>query len=644
MFVRKSFLKRRIWMACPHLRPSLASALLITAIGLGYAQAEAPKGDISAGENSPPPIMWQQWSDKIFEQARREHKFVLLNLENSGSHWCHVMDDQTYNDPDVRQLLEKSYLTVKVDQSQRPDIYNRYRGYGLPATILFNTDESEIVRKEGYLSSGQMARLLQAVIDDPSPGPSVVPESIITYSTDPTPSPSLIAELGKDFKTQYEVSDQLSAFGVEYLDEDEIEYGIVLARRGDKEEEKNVREKLDDAERLIDSTWGGVFQSLVVPLKTSSSEPAFQYSRVQISGKVDTTGDSWNDAHYEKPLITEAQAIQIYAQAYGHWRTPEYLVTARNVERYVYDFLTSSEGAFYMGQDGDVAPGIDRGTYFARDDLERRALGTPKVDEHVFARENGLMIDALCSLYAVTGEDATLKEAERSADWVIAHRGLVDGGFSHDEHDVAGPFLGDSVAMGHGFLALYEVTGDRQWLKRAAAAEHFIETNFSSDSGTGFITSKTPTNRAYNPHPDRGENVQVARFANLLGQYTGNREDEDMAAQAMRYLVTPEIAKGDLSAPVLLAATEFTQSPVHITVVGKKSDPAAQALFRAAMDVGFSYKRLEWWDAAEGTLARNDRQYPPLPYAAAFISTTSTMSAPIVDPHILEVLSAKASE
>ena len=78
------------------------------------------------------PIVWQPWSDEVFAQATREHKFVLLDLEASWCHSCHAMDQQTYNDPAVRQLMEKSYIAVKVDQSFRPDISNRYHGYDLP--------------------------------------------------------------------------------------------------------------------------------------------------------------------------------------------------------------------------------------------------------------------------------------------------------------------------------------------------------------------------------------------------------------------------------------------------------------------------------------------------------------------------------
>ena len=73
----------------------------------------------------------------------------------------------------------------------------------------------------------------------------------------------------------------------------------------------------------------------------------------------------------------------------------------------------------------------------------------------------------------------------RAARWVLAHRALSNGGFTHDEHDVAGPYLGDTLAIGQAFLSLYEVTGDREWLKHAEDASRFLAGNFASPSGAG---------------------------------------------------------------------------------------------------------------------------------------------------------------
>jgi uncharacterized protein YyaL (SSP411 family) len=198
--------------------------------------------------------------------------------------------------------------------------------------------------------------------------------------------------------------------------------------------------------------------------------------------------------------------------------------------------------------------------------------------------------------------------------------------------------------MGQAFLALYEVTGDREWLKRAEAARRFISAHFEASSHAGFVTSKTPTDQAYPPHPERDENAQMARFANLLSQYTGKPGDKEAATRAMRYLATPDVATAWLSAPVLLAEMQFTQPPIHLTIVGSKKDPAAKNLFRTALDSGRVYERVEWWDPSEGPLPHADVQYPSFPRAAAFICTASTCSSPIYDPRILDSRSRKADE
>jgi uncharacterized protein YyaL (SSP411 family) len=80
---------------------------------------------------------------------------------------------------------------------------------------------------------------------------------------------------------------------------------------------------------------------------------------------------------------------------------------------------------------------------------------------------------------------------------------------------------------------------------------------------------------------------------------------------------------------VLLTDFELTRPPLHLTVVGPKSEAAAQSLFRAALEYPSLYKRVEWWDTREGKLPNPDVQYPSVARAAAYICTERTCSAPI---------------
>jgi uncharacterized protein YyaL (SSP411 family) len=179
----------------------------------------------------------------------------------------------------------------------------------------------------------------------------------------------------------------------------------------------------------------------------------------------------------------QAENLRIYAEAYALWQDPKYLDAAKKIRGFLRNFLTSPESAFYTSQNADVKNGEESTAYYQLDDAGRRKRGLPHVDQHIYARENGWAINALATFYAVSGDETALKDATRAADWIIAHRSLGNGGFGHDEHDSAGPYLGDSVSMARAFLKLYEVTGDPQWLQHAGETAQFAAKNFNGEAG-----------------------------------------------------------------------------------------------------------------------------------------------------------------
>jgi hypothetical protein len=259
----------------------------------------------------------------------------------------------------------------------------------------------------------------------------------------------------------------------------------------------------------------------------------------------------------------------------------------------------------------------------------------PRVDQHIYARENGWAINGLVALYAATGDAPALDEALRATRWIIANRALPGGGFRHGSSDSNGPYLGDTIAMERAFLSLYGATAGRQWLVRAEAAMKFIDANFRDPQGAGFDSSKSPTDRAYAPHPERDENVVVVRAANLLFRITANAADKDIADRAMRYVAADPVVFRLPAAAPLLADYELSAEPLHLTIVGRKDDPLAKSLFEQALRYPSSYKRLEWWDPGQGAAGRlpnPDVQYPSLKVSAAFICTSRTCSPPIFKP------------
>jgi uncharacterized protein len=553
-------------------------------------------------------IFWQtQWNQTLFTQAAHEHRFVLLDLHAVWCHWCHVMDAQTYADPAVVALIGKRYLAVSVDADSDPALASRYGDWGWPATIVLAADGTEIVKRRGFIPPAQMASLLQAIIDDPSPGPSVQAAAAPSTSGAAALSAAQRAAFTKTYLDAYDLKYGGWGSGQKFLDAPTLEYTLerVLEER-DAQAALRARQTLDANLRLIDPVWGGVFQYSATP--------------------------DWTSPHYEKLLSFQADDLRIYSEAYARWHEPRYLNAASALEHYLTNFLTSPQGAFYVSQDADLSSRIPGQEYYAHSDAARRSLGIPRIDTHVYARENGWAIRALCQFHDVTGKEQALDSAVRAANFVLAQRSLPGGGFRHDVKDGGGPYLDDTLAMGQAFLALYRSTGDRTWLVHARAAMAFIDTHLSDRRG-GYMSAPVASGATgvfRDPPRSLGQNAEVARFANLLNRYTADEHYRQAALHAMQYLATASDA-GELRTDVLLAAHELDNAPIHITIVGAKGDAAAQALHAAALQFPAPYLQVDWWDKSEGPLPNPEVSYPQLKRAAAFACTGSSCSTPVFE-------------
>src|SRR6266513_437125 len=73
------------------------------------------------------PIRWQEWGEEAFATAQRENKPMLLDIGAVWCHWCHVMDRESYDDPEVARIVNENFIAVKVDRDERPDIDSRYQ-------------------------------------------------------------------------------------------------------------------------------------------------------------------------------------------------------------------------------------------------------------------------------------------------------------------------------------------------------------------------------------------------------------------------------------------------------------------------------------------------------------------------------------
>jgi hypothetical protein len=533
---------------------------------------------------------WSEWSDATFAKAAREKKFVIMSLQSWWCRWCHVMNRETWANPEVRATLKDKFIPVYVDQDSRPDISQRYERWGWPATIIFAPDGTEIVKLRGFYSPQFFNPILTATIEDPSP--VVYPdaggaerERTLATGLSEAQRDEILAFIDQAWDEQNGGWSKSK-----FVDGQMLVWALQRARQGDKKNEERIRKVLDlMASTMIERATGAMNQ---VNLKPDWSEPAREF-----------------------PMFAQEAGLAAYAQAWTMFGDDAY----RQAADRIYGFLKNTM----------AAPG---GGFYASFGMSE---GEPGIDKRQYARETAQAIAGLLAYYDATGLTEARELATNAARWALANRAMPGGGFRHAEQDKGGPYLADNVEMAKALLALHRSTGEREWLTHAQATADFIAKTFIDPATGGFIASASPdAQQLTKPIKQREDNVTAVRMFSLLSSYTGEVRYREIAEAGMGYLTSPPILDAFGFLPdVLLAEDELRNEPVHVTIVGAKDDPRSAALYRAALAYPLANKRAEWWDKREGKLANIDVDYPDFPDGpAAFACTSTFCSYPVTEP------------
>ena len=363
---------------------------------------------------------------------------------------------------------------------------------------------------------------------------------------------------------------------IKYLDRDSVEYSLVLASQGNRVEQEMAIITLRNSLSLIDPVWGGIYQ----------------YS---------TNG--WQSPHHCKSMANQAGCLRLFCLAYGLLGDKKFLNAALQIKDYLKAFLLAESGGFYAGQTDQVKD-IDPISYFKLNDNKRRAYGIPDIDRHRYARENGWAIEALCTLYEFSGDTSSLDLAINTANWIIKHRLLADGGFRHDKRDNNGPYLADTLAMARAMLQLHRITQQQKWLIRAINAADFIAIHFKHRGG-GFC-SHIERQHIHSASPQIDENISLMRFANLLTFYSEMRRHRGMAKHCLRYLCRENIATArEDEVGILLAEMEYKQKPIQIVVFGNIYQKRIQSLIKAGLKFPLWYKYVGQFNHSQQSISRH---------------------------------------
>ena len=116
------------------------------------------------------PVDWYPWSDEALELAKKEQKLIIVSIGYAACHWCHVMEHESFEDSTVANLMNKYFISIKVDREERPDVDQVYmdaanvmtgRG-GWPLNVIALPDGRPIYAGT-YFQKEQWLKVLQGV-------------------------------------------------------------------------------------------------------------------------------------------------------------------------------------------------------------------------------------------------------------------------------------------------------------------------------------------------------------------------------------------------------------------------------------------------------------------------------------------------
>lgn len=579
------------------------------------AKADAPISTPSAPAAHGGETLWTSWNAKAFEQAEAENRIILINVVASWCHWCHVMDEETYANPEVASLLREHFVTLRVDSDARPDVAERYRAWGWPATAVLSPTAQPVLELRGFQEPATFAALLRELVAERDSGKLRRKSRVRAKAASgvPTDLERLRVDAIAQLDRYYEDTEGGWGQNQKYPFSEPLEHALWRERlHGETAWRDNANKTLAGQARLLDPVWGGMYQ----------------YS---------LRGD-WDHPHYEKITAIQAGAIASFAIGARVTSDPRWLDSAQQVRRYMNTFMRDADGGYATSQDadyrpsqGETVPGIE---YYALTDDKRRALGTPRIDANVYADLNGLMIRGLVELSIASADPEPLADAITTTRRLFETHHDDSGMFRHGAEDDAQSlrYLRDQAAMLWGLMALHRATGDDAWAREASEVADAM-LGALQDPSSGGLFAHTPDPAAVGILAERRipleENALAARgllrLHRAVNEHGAKETPYLQAAQRAVQAVAPlRKGEGRIIGTYVLALEELTQPSVDITVVGPAQDPATDALHRAALRYPEPRGHVE--------RSRPGERYPDIGAPAVYLCTANSCSAPIKDP------------
>jgi len=570
------------------------------------------------------PVDWYEWGPEALERARAEDRPILLSVGYSACHWCHVMERESFEDAATAQLMNDSFVSIKVDREERPDIDAVYMDavqamtgqggwpmtvfltpagepfyagtyfppedrHGLPGFPRLLTAIAEAWRARRSELAGQGRQVAAAIARATAVGASAQPltESLLTQA---------VQAYGREFDPSWGGFSPAPKFpqpmGIELL--------LRCHLRGQADALPMAVTTLDRmaAGGMYDQLGGGFHR----------------YS----------TDQRWLVPHFEKMLYDNAQLALAYLHAWQVTRREPYRRVVRETLDYLLREMGDPAGGFWSAQDAD-SEGVE-GRFFtwSYEELSKHGaaegLGAlpggnweganvlwmpdgldaprpptdvlkalfelreqrvhPGTDDKVLAAWNGLAITAFAEAGRVLGEPRYVEAAARAGDFVLGSMRGPEGRLARSwraGRTGAPGFSGDYAAMAAACLALWETTFEPRWIEAALELGRHLVRLFGDERG-GFFQSAadagTPLARLKELFDNAvpAGNSMAADVLQRLALLTGDGDLEKAGVSALR-AVRDLVERAPTAFGTALGALDLYLGPTReLAVVGGEAE------------------------------------------------------------------------
>lgn len=442
------------------------------------------------------PVEWYPWCEEAFVRAKREDKPIFLSIGYSTCHWCHVMAEESFEDEMVARLLNRYFISIKVDKEERPDIDSVYMAVcqaftgsgGWPTTIFLTPDQKPFfagtyfpkVSRNGYMGLLELLQIAWKKWQTDRASLIEAADAVIASLNRNT-----AAAAKKEVKSVRQQADRAAESFRQIYDEKNGGFGnapkfpsphnlLFLMRYYEKMGDKRAMEMVEKT--LLQMYRGGMFDHIGGGFSRYSTDKYFLVP------------------HFEKMLYDNALLILAYVKAYELTKNELYRRIAERTAGYVLREMTAPEGGFYSAQDADSEG--EEGKYY---------VFTPDEIIHLLGEREG---HAFCRHFDITEngnfEGKSIPNLLRSGTESEMFRDDIDRVYEyrkqrmylHQDDKILTSWNGLMIAA---MANLYRITKNEVYRNAAADAQNFIRETMWTDerlavswrdgfaSGRGFL-------------------------------------------------------------------------------------------------------------------------------------------------------------